>query len=162
MIRPPQSSRAGLTIQRASPQHIPFIKSMVDAAYSKYIERIGKPPAPMSANYYEVMETHDMFVLQDEAKEIVGSIVLRVDQNTHSVEINNLVVGPAAQGRGYGRVLMDCAKDVARSEGCSALTLYTNVKMYENLGMYVKLGFVETGRKTEDGFERVYFRKDLI
>ncbi|KAJ5658204.1 acetyltransferase [Penicillium longicatenatum] len=162
MIQPPQSSRSGLTIHRASPQHIPCIKSMVDSAYSKYIERIGKPPAPMLANYDEMLETHDMLVLQDEGNEIVGSIVLAVDQSSHSVEINNLVVGPAAQGRGYGRVLLNCAEDVARMEGCSALTLYTNVKMYENLGMYVKMGFVETGRKTEDGFERVYFRKDLI
>lgn len=134
---------------------------MVDSAYSKYIERIGKPPAPMLANYHDMLETHDIFVLQDDANETVGSIVLSVDQSTHSVEINNLVVGPAAQGRGYGRVLLNCAEDVARSESCSALTLYTNVKMYENLGMYVKMGFVETGRKTEDGFERVYFRKDL-
>lgn len=116
----------------------------------------------MLANYDEMLETHDIFVLQDEANEIVGSIVLAVDQNTHSVEITNLVVGPAVQGRGYARVLLNCAEDVARSESCSVLTLYTNVKMYENLGMYVKMGFVETGRQTEDGFERVYFRKDFI
>lgn len=135
---------------------------MVDSAYSKYIERIGKPPAPMLANYDEMLETHDIFVLEDLANEIVGSIVLAVDKNTRSVEINNLVVSPTAQGRGYGRVLLNCAQDIARSESCSALTLYTNVKMYENLGMYVKMGFVETGRKTEDGFERVFFRKDLI
>lgn len=135
---------------------------MVDSAYSKYIERIGKPPAPMLANYDEMLETHDIFVLEDLANEIVGSIVLAVDKNTRSVEINNLVISPTAQGRGYGRVLLNCAQDIARSESCSALTLYTNVKMYENLGMYVKMGFVETGRKTEDGFERVFFRKDLI
>ncbi|KAJ5553046.1 acyl-CoA N-acyltransferase [Penicillium frequentans] len=115
----------------------------------------------MSANYDEMLETHDIFMLQDDANETVGSIILSVDQNTHSVEINNLVVGPAAQGRGYGRVLLNCAEDVARSASCSALTLYTNVKMHENLAMYVKMGFMETGRKTEDGFERVYFRKDL-
>ncbi|KAJ5752574.1 acyl-CoA N-acyltransferase [Penicillium odoratum] len=163
MIIPPQPSRPGLIIQRATAQDIPSIKSMVNSAYSKYIERIGKPPAPMSANYEEIMKTHDIFVLKDEKinDEIVGSIVLRVERNNHSVQIDNLVVGPAAQGRGYGRVLLECGEDVARSQNCLALTLFTNVKMYENLGMYVKMGFVEIGRRTEDGFERVYFRKDL-
>ncbi|KAJ5938142.1 acyl-CoA N-acyltransferase [Penicillium verhagenii] len=137
---------------------------MVDSAYSKYIERIGKPPAPMSANYHELIDTHDVFVLQDDKNIIVGCVILDVDQSTclHSVEIVNLAVDPAAQGRGYGRVLLDCAEHVAREKGCSALTLYTNVKMYENLGLYVKMGFVETGRRPEDGFERVYFRKELV
>ncbi|KAJ5628142.1 acetyltransferase [Penicillium lividum] len=163
MIKPPQASRTGLVIQRATAEDIPSIKSMVNSAYSKYIERIGKPPAPMSANYEEIMKTHDMLILKDEDNdnEIVGSIVLRIDRDNRSVQINNLVVGPAAQGRGYGRVLLECGEDVARSQNCLALTLYTNVKMYENLGMYVKMGFVEIGRRTEDGFERVYFRKDL-
>ena len=132
---------------------------MVVAAYSKYIERIGKPPAPMIADYDEVIRTHEVFILQDEGFEIVGSIVLSVNHETNVVVIDNLVVHPSAQGRGFGRVLLACAEDVARAERCVALMLYTNVKMYENLGMYVKMGFLETERRTEDGFERVYFRK---
>lgn len=134
---------------------------MVDAAYSKYIDRIGKPPAPMLSDYDELIQTHEVFLLQDEELEVVGSIVLNVDRGTNAVKIDNLVVGPSAQGRGFGRVLIDCAEDVARAEGCTALTLYTNVKMYENLGMYVKMGFLETERRTEDGFQRVYFHKSL-
>ncbi|KAJ6013405.1 acetyltransferase protein [Penicillium herquei] len=162
MIDPPQASRPGLTIVRASSEHVPAIKAMVDAAYSKYIERIGKPPAPMTADYDTITQTSDVFVLQNEMKETVGSIVLSVNRATDSIEIDNIVVGPTSQGRGYGRVLLDCAQEVARSQGCTALTLYTNVKMYENLTMYPKMGFLETARRTEDGFERVYFRKFLI
>ncbi|KAJ5097001.1 hypothetical protein N7456_007722 [Penicillium angulare] len=146
---------------RALPEHVPAIQAMIDAAYSKYIERIGKPPAPMLANYDEVIQTRDVFVLRNETQEIVGAIVLSVNVDTHSVEVINLVVGPATQGRGYGRVLLECAEQVAQSQHCPVLTLYTNEKMYENLGMYVKMGFAETGRRTEDGFERVYFRKEL-
>ncbi|KAJ5634057.1 acetyltransferase protein [Penicillium herquei] len=162
MIEPPQASRPGLTIVRASPEHVPAIRAMVDAAFTKYIERIGKPPAPMIADYDTVIQTRDAFVLQNERKEAVGSIVLAVNPTTDSIEIENLVVGPTSQGRGYGRVLLDCAEGVARSQGYTALTLYTNLKMYENLVMYPKMGFMETGRRTEDGFERVYFRKFLI
>jgi ribosomal protein S18 acetylase RimI-like enzyme len=39
--------------------------------------------------------------------------------------------------------------------------LYTNVKMARNIGWYERLGFVETRRGVENGFERVYFRKAL-
>lgn len=161
MIDPSFVSEDGLAISRATTEDIPTIKSIVDAAYSKYIERIGKPPAPMTADYYQVINTHDVFVLQDPEKRIVGCIVLCLDSESDSIRIDNLVVDPLTQGRGYGRVLMNYAEDIARLQRCSALTLYTNVKMDENFRLYVKMGSAETGSKIEDGFERVYFRRPL-
>ncbi|KAI8682115.1 N-acetyltransferase domain-containing protein [Fusarium keratoplasticum] len=151
-----------LTLERATPQDVPAIKAIVDAAYTKYIERIGKPPAPMTTDYEEVLQSHDVFVLRKKEDDIiVGSIVLGHQQGSDAVKINNLVVDVTAQGRGYGGVLMRYAAEFAKSRGCSALELFTNVKMWENLGLYAKMGFMETERKTDEGYERVYFRKDL-
>lgn len=150
------------TLLRATRDDVPSIQNMVKAAYSKYIERMGKEPAPMKADYANLVETEDVFVLQsDKERKLVGAIVLCAGNDADSLQVNNLVVDPAAQGRGYGRVLMECAEDVARMKGRETLMLYTNIKMYENLGMYQKMGFEETERKTEDGYERVYFRKSI-
>ncbi|KAL2866632.1 GNAT family N-acetyltransferase [Aspergillus lucknowensis] len=152
-------------IIKATPEHISSINSVVTAAYTKYIERIGKPPAPMLADYSQLLKTHDVFVLQDadatSTSAVLGSIILKSDDESDSIKVNNLVVDPALQGRGYGRLLMDFAEERARGQRRSALTLFTNVKMYENLGLYAKLGFVETERRVEDGYERVFFRKAL-
>ncbi|KAK1145231.1 hypothetical protein N8T08_004384 [Aspergillus melleus] len=157
------SSEQGLSIIKATSDHVPIIQSMVTAAYSKYIPRIGKPPAPMSANYYELLNTREIFVLERlEDHTIVGSIVLRTDSETSSVNINNLVVDPETQGKGYGRLLMNFAEDLAKERGYEAMTLFTNIKMYENLALYPKLGFVEIDRREEDGYERVFFRKDMV
>ncbi|KAL5354957.1 acyl-CoA N-acyltransferase [Aspergillus floccosus] len=152
----------GHDILPASPEHIDIIQSMVQAAYSKYIPRMNKPPAPMLADYKEILKTHDVYVLQATENKIVGSIILSTDKDAGAVQVNSLVVDPTAQGRGYGRILMSHAEQVARQSGLMALVLYTNVKMYENLQLYPKLGFVETDRRTEDGYQRVYFRKDLV
>ena len=38
---------------------------------------------------------------------------------------------------------------------------YTNAAMHENLALYARIGFVETRRATEDGFDRVFMRWDL-
>jgi hypothetical protein len=38
--------------------------------------------------------------------------------------------------------------------------LYTNEKMTDNLSIYRKLGYVEVARRTENGFNRVYFEKN--
>ncbi|KAJ3474535.1 hypothetical protein NLG97_g9801 [Lecanicillium saksenae] len=78
------------------------------------------------------------------------------------MHVNNVVIDPSAQGKGYGRALFDCAEAWARTQGCTHMALFTNVKMVENLALYAKLGYEETERKTEDGFERVYFRKQLL
>ncbi|KAJ6446752.1 NmrA family protein [Purpureocillium lavendulum] len=164
MAQAPHPATAGTTtIRRAQGDDVPDIHRIVTAAYTKYIDRIGKPPAPMLADYGQLLLTHDVFVLaagHDGA--VVGSIVLGVNEDQRdAVQINNLVVDPAAQGRGYGKTLMRCAEDFARENGRAALELYTNVKMHENFALYAKMGFDEVDRRTEDGYERVYFRKGL-
>ena len=75
--------------------------------------------------------------------------------------IDNIAVDPAAQGQGLGRKLIDHAVGEARRLGLPALSLYTNVAMTENLAMYRRMGFVETHRAMENGFNRVYMRWDL-
>ncbi|KAF4497624.1 acetyltransferase [Fusarium agapanthi] len=158
-IDPPFTS-SDLTLTRARASDISAIQSMVNAAYEKYIPRIGKPPAPMTADYASLLTTHDIFILHT-TQSPAGALVLRHEPDSNEIKIENLVIDPSAQGRGYGKALMRYAEDFARPQGCSALELYTNVKMFENLGLYLKMGFVETGRREEDGFERVYFRKEL-
>ncbi|KAF4436044.1 acetyltransferase [Fusarium acutatum] len=160
MAADPPFTSPVLPVTRAQASDIPSIQSMVNAAYEKYIPRIGKPPAPMTADYASLLTTHEIFILCT-TQSPVGALILRHEPDSDAIKIENLVVDPSGQGRGYGKVLMRYAEDFARSRGCSALELYTNVKMFENLGLYLKMGFVETGRREEDGFERVYFRKEL-
>ncbi|KAF5725204.1 acetyltransferase [Fusarium mundagurra] len=160
MAADPPFISSDLTLTRAEAIDIPSIQSMVNAAYEKYIPRIGKPPAPMTADYASLLTTHDIFILRI-GQSSIGALVLHHEPDSNAMKIENLVVDPSAQGRGYGKVLMRYTEVFARSRGCNALELYTNVKMFENLGLYLKMGFVETARREEDGFERVYFRKEL-
>jgi ribosomal protein S18 acetylase RimI-like enzyme len=148
-----------LVVETAKAEDVPAIKPMVDAAYSKYIERLGKLPAAMTADYNKLVETQSLYVLRVSGN-VVGSILLSRDDD--SIKVNNLVVDPSSQGRGYSRVLMDHAEDMARAQDLAAVTLFTNEKMHENITLYRKIGFTETGRKTEDGFNRVFFRKNVL
>ncbi|UKZ70483.1 uncharacterized protein TrAtP1_011463 [Trichoderma atroviride] len=155
----------GLSIRRATVEDLSFVQAIVNASYSKYIERMGKPPAPMLLNYTVLPKGQDIFVLEtisgDQGSEIVGAITLAIDDAGSAVKISNVVVGPAAQGRGCGRALMDFAEAVAREKGIDSLELYTNAKMHENISLYPKFGYIETGRRSEDGYDRVFFRKQL-
>ena len=148
----------GLVVEQATAGDVPAIKPMVGAAYSKYVERLGKLPAAMTVDYDKLVEEQDVYVLRADGS-VVGSVVL--SREGDSIKVNNLVVDPSVQGRGYGRVLMDHAERVARAQGLAAVTLFANEKMHENITLYTRLGFTETGRRTEDGFNRVFFRKEL-
>ncbi len=158
----PTSSRKSFrepVMEIATVQDAPSIKLIIDAAYSKYIKRLSMLPAAMKMQNDQLVETQTVYVLRV-GDDVVGSVIL--SREGDSIMVNNLVVAPSAQGHGYGRLLMKYAENMAREQGLAALTLFANVKMHENIAWYTKIGFTETGRKTEDGFNRVYFRKELV
>lgn len=161
---PTRARKHEVVIEKALLSDAEAIKQLVIAAYSKYVPRMGgQQPAPMTTDYHSIIASHsqEVYVLRrQEDSKVVGSILLS-DPEDGSIKVNNLVVDAASQGRGYGRLLMGFAEGVARERGRTALTLFTNEKMTENLVLYPKMGFVEVGRKIEDGYSRVYFRKTL-
>jgi len=75
--------------------------------------------------------------------------------------LESVAVLPAFQGRGIGRSLIAFAEEHARRLDLSAVELYTNERMTENLRLYPALGYEETGRATQAGFARVFFQKRI-
>ena len=112
----------------------------------------------MAADYTTLVATGETWVGMEDDR-MVGVLVIRPGDG--ELELENVAVDPGCQGRGLGRALIAFAEDHARELGLVAVTLYTNEAMTENLRLYPALGFVETGRRVEDGYRRVYFRKTV-
>ncbi|MEO1103667.1 MAG: GNAT family N-acetyltransferase [Pseudomonadota bacterium] len=91
--------------------------------------------------------------------EIAGYATARLEPPR--AELITVAVAPTHQGHGLGRALIEAVEERARAAGANALALYTNAAMTGNLALYPKLGFRETGRQKEAGFNRVYFEKAL-
>ena len=91
---------------------------------------------------------------------LLGVIVV-VGEPDH-LFIENLAIAPSAQGRGYGRTLLLHAEKHAAALTRSRIRLYTNAAMTENLAFYPRMGYTEVDRRTRDGFDRVYFSKQVI
>jgi GNAT superfamily N-acetyltransferase len=147
-----------MRIRPADAADLPDIERIVRDAYTKYIERIGKPPGPMLDDYAAHVRTHTAWVLERDG-DGAGVIVL-LPEDDHLL-LDNVAVDPAHAGRGLGRALMDFAEAEARRRGYSELRLYTHQKMTENVAMYHHLGWEETGRGEQAGYARVFFRKPL-
>ncbi len=145
-------------IRLAVPAEADTLRAIVHDAYRHYISRMGKPPGPMQDDYTARIAAGQAWVLED-AGQVVGVLVLE-DQEGGCL-LDNIAVRPSGQGKGYGRDLLRFAEDTARARGFAAIILYTHVLMVENQALYRRIGYVETGRVNEKGFERVYMRKTL-
>lgn len=134
------------------------LRSIAEAAYAIYISRIGKAPAPMDADYDCHVERAEIFVIEVDGA-VAGFIVTYAKEKAQFIE--NVAIKPSLHGQGFGKLLLEFAETEARRKGFNRLFLYTNVQMTENLDFYPHLGYVETHRIREEGFERVYFEKRL-
>ncbi|MGJ7550903.1 GNAT family N-acetyltransferase [Pseudomonas alloputida] len=147
-----------LTLRRAEPADIEAITELVQAAYSPYIARIGKPPAPMLDDYRQVVADVEVHVALH-GMQVVGVLVLECEGD--EMLLANVAVSPAYKGRGIGKVLMQLCETRSRQAGCNAVRLYTHERMTENIEIYRRLGYAETHRAEEQGFARVFMRKAL-
>ena len=113
----------------------------------------------MAADYAALIAVGDVSVATEADGGFLGFIVFRAAGRDLLLE--NVAVLPGAAGRGIGKALIAHCEQAARAQGAAAVRLYTDAKMTENLALYPRLGYTETARRSEDGFERVYFEKRL-
>jgi len=149
---------AGLVLRRAEPDDEVAVRACVVAAYSHYIARLGMAPGPLREDYAALIAQGIVYVLVA-ADGLRGLVVTTPHEDSQFLA--NIAVDPRYQGRGLGRRLMGFVEERAHAEGRAAITLHTNEVMTENIALYGRLGFVETARRTEHGFRRVYMRKTL-
>ena len=133
------------------------IRACATAAYSQYIAAIGCKPAPMTADYATHIARGEAHVAVDERDALLGYVVCFSEGNT--IQLENVAVLPSAAGQGIGKGLVRFCENEAQRRGHRVVQLYTNAKMTDNLAIYPHLGYWETERRREDGFDRVFFEK---
>lgn len=147
-------------IRTAMPEDLNMVRRIARAAYALYVPRIGREPAPMVADFASAIAAGQLWVTGTPVLAFVVAYPRR-DPGGEHWHLANVAVDPAAQGRGIGGALIAHVEGMARAGGAQAVELYTNAKMTENQNLYPQLGYVETGREVEDGFDRVFYRKKL-
>ena len=134
------------------------VRAIVDDAYTPAIARIGGRPGPMLDDYAARIEAGSVWVAEWDGG--IGGLMVLLERPDHLL-LDNVAVRSALHGRGIGKALMRFAEREARLRGRPALQLYTHDRMTENIAMYAALGWQETGRATQSGYDRVFFHKVL-
>lgn len=145
-------------MRRAGPGDADELRAIAAAADQKYVPRIGRAPAPMTADYAQAVRDGQAWAALED-RQIVGFAII-IAQPGYLL-LDNVAVLPAAQGRGIGARLLALAEEQARGLGLREIRLYTNEAMTENLAYYPRHGYAETHRAEQDGFNRVFFRKPI-
>lgn len=146
-------------IRSARDEDVAAIEQIARDAYHVYEERLGRPPAPMIADFKRHLARDWVIVFEGNDASVSGYAVLRVDERR--ALLDNIAVDPGHQRSGIGQALITAVERQAMAHGHKQLELYTNVVMTENIGWYEKLGFVETRRIVEDGFHRIYMKREI-
>ena len=146
-------------IRAAAPQDAAAVEAIVREAYSIYIDRIGRPPGPMLDDYPALVAAGVVSVLET-PEGVIAAIIVLLPKPDHLL-LDNIAVRRASQGQGLGRRLIAFAETEARRLGYREIRLYTHETMTENVALYTRLGFIETGRGHESGYDRVFMRKSL-
>jgi ribosomal protein S18 acetylase RimI-like enzyme len=146
-------------IRVATAADVPVIGEIVNQAYRHYIARIGGPPGPMLDDYPARVSEGVVWVLEERA--VIAAIIVLLPAVNYLL-LDNIAVSPARQGLGLGRRMLAFAEYEALRRGYCEIRLYTHQTMVENQRLYASIGYEETGRGTEAGYDRVFMRKQLI
>lgn len=146
------TSRVAVDIRPAVPEDAPAVLSCARAAYARYVDAIGREPAPMQADFERLIPERCVWVAEVDGR-LAGFIVFF--EKDSAMFLESVAVHPDHAGQGIGGALIRFCERAAVEAGFSAVVLYTNKKMTDNLSLYPRLGYRETTRRFEDGFNRV-------
>ena len=147
-----------MSIRPATPDDLAAFAAIVDAAYAVYVPRMGRKPMPMLDDHAARIRDGQAWVA--EAGGAVAGILVLIDRPDHLL-LDNIAVASPARGSGVGRALLQFAEAEAVRRGHAEIRLYTNEKMVENIALYHRIGYRETGRSVYQGLQRVDFAKPV-
>jgi GNAT superfamily N-acetyltransferase len=130
----------------------------IEEAYASYVLRIGKRPTSVDTNFGPLLRNGCVWVLECDGTVVALMVLIEREE---SIEIRSVAVLPEYQRQGFGGQLMAHAEQVACDSGWTTLRLYTNARLPELVTYYARLGYRETERKQESGYDRVFMMKSL-
>lgn len=121
-----------------------LVQRITRDAYAAWEAVLGGPPVPVTEDYRPRIARGDVWLV---LRSGAGVAVLAVDWDPDALIVFSLAVPPAHQGQGLGRAMLQHAERLGRAAGRPVLRLFTADRMERNIATYLRLGFVETGRR---------------
>ena len=146
-------------IRQADLRDLYSVINCIEASFEPFISVLGQIPSALNADFKQIISNNNLYVAIIDDK-VVGTIEIIMDNE--NVKIEKLSVLPDFRGNKIGNKLICYAEFLAKANKLSKVKLFTNELLDYNIKYFRNSGFIETERKTENGFKRVYFEKIII
>jgi len=138
----PAAEDGPFVLRMMRPEDIPAVKAIEDISFPN--------PWPASTFLGEIQHrpiSHPYVAVQgkEAGESVVGYVVFWLIRD--EVQINNIAVRPDARGQGLGEALLRRTLDLVREMGGAYVILEVRVSNQAAVGLYLKLGFAEIGRR---------------
>jgi ribosomal protein S18 acetylase RimI-like enzyme len=158
MIAGPVTLGPDLSLDPVRPDEIALLTRLQRAAYAPWLPVLGLEPLPYRADYAALLADHEAWFARRPDGEEIGALILGVEPD--QLLIWSVAVSAQAAGQGIGQALLRFSEAEAVRRGLGRVRLYTNALMARNIALYLKAGYVETGRETTpDGRHVVHMAK---
>lgn len=147
-----------MRVRGARNADIPAIEAVVADAFAAFLAATGIVPAPMSTDWETVISALGAFVAIREDR-VVGVLVMW--PHPDHVLVETLAVAAEDQGGGVGTALLDRSEVLAVEGGTDVVRMHADAATTQALAWCQRHGFVDAGRRTEHGYERVHLEKRL-
>lgn len=98
----------------------------------------------------EMIAAGGAFLVLSDGTNVIGFGGLKKTDQADVLELCKLHVLASDQGKGYGKQLSQALIDAAGDLGAKTVSLHVTVTQNRAIGLYERLGFVKTKRKTYD------------
>jgi GNAT superfamily N-acetyltransferase len=127
-----------VTLRMADASDADAIRTLTREAYAKWVGVTGREPLPMRVDYAQAVKIHRFDLLY--AGGDLAALIETVPDG-EAMLIVNVAVATTMQGRGFGKLLLEHAEELASSLGLKRTRLYTNKLFAENLRLYEAVGY---------------------
>lgn len=148
-----------VTLRIADASDADAIRTLTREAYAKWVTVTSREPLPMRVDYAQALKTH-RFDLLNAGGHLAALIETVLEGET--MLIVNVAVATAMQGRGFGKLMMKHAEQLAVSSGCQRTRLYTNKLFTDNVRLYEKLGYRFDREEQLNGGVAVHMSKAIV
>jgi ribosomal protein S18 acetylase RimI-like enzyme len=125
-------------LRRATLADLDAVTAFQRAAYDKNRALLGVEPLPLLADYSDVINSYETWLLERDGR-LDG--VLIVEARADDLLIWSIATAPAAQKGGVGGMLLAATEERARALGRSVIRLYTGEPLTGNIAWYQRHGY---------------------
>jgi ribosomal protein S18 acetylase RimI-like enzyme len=141
-----------IVVRKAEAHEAATVTAVIHAAFEPYRGRL----VPDSSAHAETVETvrgkmaSGGAVLAERDGRMLAAVLFEPEGD--ALYIGRLAVLPEARRNGLAQRLVEAVEAIARERGVARLTLGVRLSLEDNIRLFTRLGFRETGRTSHPGF----------